>query len=217
MRATSPFSRQPRGDHRPGRGARTEHRRRRCVAALVAAVLAVTAIAASCTSGGQTVATTTTGPSTTTVPETTTTTEPPMDSGRKLFVYNPEAGQCFDVRIATSGASVALNSNATPRNDDQLILLLDCAIPHQYEVAGIVEVPRPGAYPGDEELVTQAQRLCPAVFATHVGQSYERSALEMGWLLPTAEEWGRGKRTVACLVTDPAAGRLTGSVKGSGR
>jgi hypothetical protein len=189
--------------------------RRRLGAALVAAV--TLAVAASCTSGGQTVATTTTGPSTTTVPETTTTTEPPMDSGRQLFVYNPEAGQCFDVREVASGASVGLSSNATLRNDDQVILLLDCTIPHQYEVAGIVEVPIPGVHPGDEELVKQAQRLCPPPFAAHVGQPYERSALEMAWLLPTPEEWGRGKRTIACLVDDPATGRLTGTVQGSRR
>jgi hypothetical protein len=190
--------------------------RGRAGTALAAAVLAVVVVAG-CTSGGQTVATTTTGPTTTTVPETTTTTEPPMDSGRQLFVYNPETGHCFDVRELSSGASVGLTSNATRRNDDQVILLLDCAIPHQYEVAGIVEVPLPGAHPGDEELVRQAQRLCPPVFATHVGQPYERSALEMAWLLPTPEEWGRGKRTIACLVDDPATGRLTGTVQGSRR
>jgi hypothetical protein len=192
--------------------------RERPVVALVAGALAVTAaLLAGCTSGSQTVATTTTGPSTTTVPETTTTTEPPMGSGRQLFVYNPEAGQCFDVRVIASGAAVPLNSNATPRNDDQVILLLDCAIPHQYEVAGVVEVPILGAYPGDEELVRQAQRRCPPVFATYVGQPYESSSFELGWLLPTGEEWGRGKRTIACLVTDADDGRLTGTVRGSGR
>jgi hypothetical protein len=193
--------------------------RSRAGTALASAVLAaaIAVVVASCTSGGQTVATTTTGPTTTTVPETTTTTEPPMDSGRQLFVYNPEAGQCFDVREIASGASVGVTSNATLRNDDQVILLLDCAIPHQYEVAGIVEVPLPGAHPGGEELVRQAQRLCPPLFAAHVGQPYERSALEMAWLLPTPDEWGRGKRTIACLVSDPASGRLTGTAQGSRR
>jgi len=189
----------------------------RAAMGLAVALAVATAALVSCTSGSQTVATTTTGPSTTTVPETTTTTEPPMGSGRQLFVYNPEAGQCFDVRAISSGAAVALNTNATPRNEDQVILLLDCAIPHQYEVAGIVEVPLPGAYPGDEELVRQAQRRCPATFATFVGQPYESSELEMSWLLPTVAEWGRGKHTIACLVTDPDEGRLTGTVAGSGR
>jgi hypothetical protein len=175
------------------------------------------AVSAACTSGGQTVATTTTAPTTTTVPETTTTTEPPMDAGRQLFVFNPEGGHCFDNRDAESGASTRLRTDATRRDDEQVVLLVECDVPHQYEVAGGAQITLTGDYPGEDPLVREAQRLCPPVFSAFVGAPYERSALEMGWILPTQEQWGQGRRDVTCLVLDTVNGRLTGSVQGSRR
>ena len=171
-----------------------------------------------CTGGSGSVATTTTAPTTTTVPETTTTTELPMEAGRQLFVYTPEAGQCFDLRSVEAGTRNRIDADATRRDDDQVVLLLDCAQPHQYEVAGIADVPFPPAeWPGQPALEDQAKRLCPPVFADWVGTPYERSELEMGWILPNAEEWGPGRQSVACLVFDPATGLLTGTTQGSAR
>lgn len=192
-------------------------RRRRGLAALGAAVVGLGIVGVACTGGGQTVATTTTAPTTTTVPETTTTTEPPIDAGRQLFVYNPEPGHCFDNRLVDSGTSDRLRTDATRRSDEVVVLLVECEVPHQYEVAGTVASALPGAHPGDEALVREAQRSCPPLFAAHVGTPYERSGLEMGWILPTPEEWDQGRRTIACLVLDDREGRLTGSVQGSAR
>jgi hypothetical protein len=190
--------------------------RRGGVTAVVAALAAL--VPAACTGGGGTVATTTTAPTTTTIPEATTTTEPPLETGRQLFVYNPEAGQCFDVRVVESGATERVRSDATARGTGQVVLLLDCALPHQYEVAGTVAVPVPPAeWPGEEALADAARRVCPPVFASYVGQSYERSSLELGWVLPEADEWRPGRQTVACVVFDPVAGKLIGPVQGTGR
>lgn len=191
--------------------------RRRSRLALATAVALGLGLAA-CTSGSGTVATTTTAPTTTTVPETTTTTEPPLTAGRQLSVYNPEPGQCFDVRVVEGGGSIQTGVDATARGSGQVVLLLDCGTSHQYEVAGVVPVPSPPAqWPGNEALAGVAKKACPSVFAAYVGQSYERSALELGWVLPKAEEWRPGRQNVACVVFDPASGKLEGSVHGSGR
>lgn len=170
-----------------------------------------------CTTGSGTVATTTTAPTTTTVPETTTTTVVPMEAGSQLFVYTPEAGHCFDLRTSESGARLALDADASLRDEGELALLLDCAQPHQYEVAGLAEVASGAGWPGDEALEALAKRLCPPVFETWVGTSYVSSSLEMGWILPGPDAWGRGLTSVACLVFDPAEGLLTGTTQGSMR
>jgi hypothetical protein len=185
----------------------------RLLALLVAAVLTMLA---ACTGGDGTVATTTTAPTTTTLPETTTTTAVPMDVGTQLFVHNPEPGHCYDLRVLETGDRVRLDQDGTLRSEDQVVLLLDCAEPHQYEVAGVVELPFAGAErAGDDELVAAAKRLCPPVFGSWVGTGYERSSLEIGWVLPSDSQWDAGRKSIACLVLDTRQGLMTGTAQGS--
>jgi hypothetical protein len=169
-----------------------------------------------CTGGSGTVATTTTAPTTTPPPEATATTEVPLGEGRELFVYNPEPGQCFDLRDTETGGRLPLRADATRVGDGEVVVLLDCGQPHQYEVTAVLDVPFVAGRPGDEELTAIAKRLCPGSHATYVGLPYERSALEMGWILPTPEEWDRGRRVLACLVFDPT-GPSTATAQGTAR
>jgi hypothetical protein len=190
-------------------------RRRSSVAA--AAALVLTAVVAGCTSGSGTVATTTTAPTTTIAPEATTTTQVPLSEGRLLFVYNPEAGQCFDLRDAEDTVRRPLRANASMA-EGEAVVLVDCALPHQYEVSGVVELPSPPPdRPGDDVLVAEAKRACPAQLTTLVGLPYERSVLEAGWMLPTEDEWRRGRKEIVCLVFDPTADTTTGSSSGAAR
>jgi hypothetical protein len=185
---------------------------------LVLLVAAVLTLLAACTGGDGTVATTTTAPTTTTLPETTTTTAVPMDVGTQLFVHNPEPGHCYDLRVLETGERVRLDQDGTLRSEDHVVLLLDCADPHQYEVAGVADVPFAGAdRAGDDELVAAAKRLCPPIFASWVGTGYERSSLEIGWVLPSDSQWDAGRRSIACLVLDTGQGLMTGTVQGSAR
>ena len=181
-------------------------------ALLIAAGLAVTA----CTGGSGTVATTTTAPTTVPATQETVTTEIPLAEGRELFVYNPEPGQCFDLRGTDGGARLAIRSDATRVGDGEVVVLLDCSQPHQYEVTAVVDVPFAAGWPGDTELVAIAKRVCPESQAAYVGLAYELSALEVGWILPTLEEWDRGRRQIACVVFDPA-GPLTATAQASAR
>ncbi|MCU0309693.1 MAG: septum formation family protein [Acidimicrobiales bacterium] len=171
---------------------------------------------AGCTGGSATVATTTTAPTTTVPPGATASTQLPLGEGRELFVYNPEPGQCFDLRATETGERLALRADATRVGDGEVVVLLDCTLPHQYEVTAVLDVPFVTGRPGDDELTTIARRLCPNSHAAYVGLPYERSELEMGWILPTPEEWDRGRTVLACLVFDPD-GPTTGTAQGSAR
>ena len=62
----------------------------------------------------------------------------------------------------------------------------------------------------------RAKQLCPPAFATFVGTPYQNSHLEVGWVLPTESQRSRGIQQIGCLAFDPA-GKLTSSVRGSGR
>lgn len=183
----------------------------------VAGTLALVVLAGACTTGSSTVATTTTAPTTTLTPEVSTTTQVPLSDGRLLFVYNPEPGQCFDVRDAEDTARRPLRVNASLA-EGEAVVLLDCGQPHQYEVSAIVAVPAPPIdRPSDELLTAEAKRACPPQLSALVGLPYERSGLEAGWLLPADDEWRRGRTAIVCLVFDPAADTTTGSLGGAAR
>jgi hypothetical protein len=154
---------------------------------------------------------------TTASPETTTTTEAPVEAGRVLYVYRPGVGDCFDRRRLDPEAG-----------GDRIVLLLDCALPHTYEVFWVFElteadlegpdgtVPDNG-YPGEDPLIDVAKRRCTQPFAEFVGLPYERSELELGWVIPTPTQWSDGSRTVGCTVYDAAGGRLVDSQAGTAR
>ena len=103
-------------------------------------LIGCTAFAAACSgSGGDTTSTT----ATTAAPETTTTTEPPLDAGRQVFVYTPAIGQCFDRRELEERP-------ATGPQQTDIVLLLDCPLPHENEVFDVLEMPLAGSdYPGE--------------------------------------------------------------------
>ncbi len=179
-------------------------------------ILALVLLAGACTGGSGTVATTTTAPTTIAPTAETVTTEVPLAEGRELFVYNPEPGQCFDLRAAEGGTRLPIRTNATRVGDGEVVVLVDCVQPHQYEVTDVKDVPFVAGWPGETELVAISKRLCPDSHSAYVGQAYELSALEVGWILPTLEEWDRGRRQIACVVFDPT-GPLTSPAQGSAR
>ncbi|HEY6531726.1 MAG TPA: hypothetical protein VIY72_05445 [Acidimicrobiales bacterium] len=155
------------------------------------------------------------------LPQTTTTSEPAAGVGKEFFVYAPVEGDCIDLRA--TGPDGATTTRAVPEEDatirgtNQLILRLDCGLPHQYEVIAVVgpDLPKTPT-PDDVALVSAAKQLCPPVFATYVGTPYQDSELEVGWILPTGEQRRRGVLQIGCLAFDPE-GKLIGSVRGSGR
>lgn len=194
---------------------------RRVLALVTLAVVATVAVTAcSTTSGGTPVTLSTTTTAGADGPTTTTTAEPAADAGTQLFVYAPVEGDCIDVRTTTDDGGAATtpgrpDEDATPRGEQQLVLRLDCQLPHQYEVIAVVEAD-PASEATDEALTAEAKRLCPSAFEPYIGTPYQASGLEVGWSLPTGEQQARGSRQIGCVAFDPE-GKLTESVRGTGR
>jgi hypothetical protein len=150
-------------------------------------------------------------PSTTVPPETTTTTEVPLEAGRQVFVYTPAAGQCFDRRELEERPA------SGPQQTD-IVLLLDCELPHENEVFDVLEMPASGpVYPGETAMNAFARRNCSTRFEEFVGTSYEISVLEIGHYLPSSTEWDSGARRLGCYLYDANGDRLVGSMRGSMR
>jgi len=195
----------------------------RSAPALLGVALAAASVLGACstTSGGTpvTLSTTTTATAGDPGPTTSTTAEPDAAAGTELFVYAPEENDCIDLRATTDGGTATTravpDANATPHDTRELILRLGCDLPHQYEVISVVSAGLDGQ-PDEAALITAAKQLCPPAFATYVGTPYQSSALEVGWILPSDAQRARGVQRIGCLAFDPA-GKLTGSVRGSGR
>jgi hypothetical protein len=178
---------------------------------VVALLAAVAVVVPACSGRGDPVAATTTA--TTAPPETPTTTEVPLTAGKQQSFYAPAVGDCFDKR------------KLDPKKTDEIVLALDCKLPHSYEVFGVVDVPGKD-FPGDPALKDLGKEGCPKQFKAYVGTPYETSIYEMGYYTPTGTTWGEGIRhTVGCYLfdggkgaaTDPGSIKLEGSVKASAK
>jgi hypothetical protein len=114
-------------------------------------------------------------------------------------------GQCVD----------GVGSGST---DTSKIRTTACANSHVGEVVGIDPIAGQddgAAFPGVPTVEATAAERCPSLFAAYVGIAYENSRLEMFYVYPSAETWGRGDRQIACFVTGPAGEKLTGSIAGT--
>jgi hypothetical protein len=195
--------------------------RRACTVGAMSVAIVITL--GSCTTSskpaGRSVTTTTAPtPSSST---TSTTMEPESGVGRLSYVYGPSVGDCIDLRSMATGRAVTTRAtpaqDATQKSDKDVILRLGCDLPHQYEVMAVLDagLPRDPA-PTLEQLAVVARKRCPSTFESFVGVGYPESALEIGWILPSPEQLGRGVQTFGCLVYEPG-GKMTGSVRGSRR
>ena len=187
-----------------------------CAAVVLTTTLLSASACGSSTPKSTTRLTVTTTTSTAPGPETTTTLEPEGGVGRQFFVYSPTIGDCVDLRAMVDGKAVTTRAlpgiDGTPKSAKQLILRLDCDLPHQYEVIGAVSAGLPSSpEPTNAELVVAAKRLCPATFASYVGIPYQTSTLEVGWILPSPDQLARGDQKIGCTALDPKA-KLVGTI-----
>lgn len=182
------------------------------LARLVAGIAALSVVVGACSGGKEaTVPTTTTPPPV----ETTTTTEVPIDGGEQIFLYEPTIGDCFDPRKLDEPSS---------SNDDQvdIVLKVDCALPHKYEVFDVVTYPNEaGTYPGEAALETFANQNCTKNFDSYVGQIYELSELGVSFRATPENRWDTEPQSLACTLyqpsSEPGGARLSGSMAGSAR
>ena len=209
-------------------GGRRGHRR---PAVVLLAMLAGLAVLTGCgggggggETGGSTAETTSTA-----APATTPTTEVPPDAAEVVYVYTPAIGDCFDRRRLEDGPA---------------ILLVDCTQPHTFQVFGVFDFDEstlppnlvatdglattgegttgavgagPQPWPGEDVLANAARRQCPPLFAEWVGVSYERSVLELSWIVPDEVAWDNGDRTIGCTLWDTTTERMATDSRGTAR
>lgn len=120
-------------------------------------------------------------------------------------VFELAVGDCFDDGDLVLGGVEEIGE----------VPLVECSEPHDNEVYAVVDV-EGDVFPGDEAIRTEADDVCHGAFQGFVGLDYETSALDFGWLVPTAGSWDAGDRVVACFVYRMDLAKVSGTLEGSG-
>lgn len=127
------------------------------------------------------------------------------DGDGAMSVFRIRPGDCFD--------------DPPPERQLEQVDVVPCDQPHDNEVFGTVEHPAASGepFPGREAVVAYAEQACPAPFADYVGAGYDQSRFTLFPIVPSADTWAEGDRQVICALYDHQAGKLTGSMRGSGQ
>lgn len=92
-----------------------------------------------------------------------------------------------------------------------------CDQPHTYEVYADTTLDA-GDFPGDDALTAQADDFCIGAFGPFVGTAYEDSALDYSYYYPTEDSWNSmNDRAISCIITDPQAETVSGTLAGAAR
>jgi hypothetical protein len=119
-------------------------------------------------------------------------------------VFELAVGDCFDDGDLALGELEEVDE----------VPLVECSEPHDNEVYAIVAV-EGEVFPGEQAIQTQADEVCLDAFDPFVGLDYQSSALDFGWLVPTADSWEMGDRVVACFVYRLDLEKVSGTLEGS--
>jgi hypothetical protein len=119
-------------------------------------------------------------------------------------VFELVVGDCFDDGDMVLGELEEIGD----------VPLVDCSAPHDNEVYAVVTVDGE-VFPGEGAIQAQADEVCFDAFDPFVGLDYESSALDFGWLVPTADSWEMGDRVVACFVYRYDLAKVSGTLEGS--
>ena len=119
-------------------------------------------------------------------------------------VFELAVGDCFDDGDLVLGELEEVGE----------VPLVECPEPHDNEVYAVVTVDGE-EFPGEQAIQTQADEVCLGAFDPFVGLDYQSSALDFGWLVPTADSWDMGDRVVACFVYRLDLAKVSGTLEGS--
>ena len=128
-----------------------------------------------------------------------------LESAQRSSGFKPS--QCYTVDGFSAGQSL----------EPTQLHAIACNAPHRLEVDAVLQHPSAEsiAYPGDDALASFGDDQCLDQFRGYVGETYERSSLDIADIRPTRKSWNAGDRTVVCFVYDQDFADLTASVKGS--
>ena len=125
------------------------------------------------------------------------------------------------VTAACSGSVLELDVGTCfddPETFDEVddVPVVDCSEPHDNEVISTQDLTG-SDYPGTEQVENRASQICYDDFSDYVGNAYEDSIYDIGWLFPTEESWAVGDREVICFAYDLDLQKISGTVNGSGQ
>jgi hypothetical protein len=139
-------------------------------------------------------------PDVTTPPASASTTSPASP-------YAIDVGDCFGT-VDGTGAGGEVDA----------VQIVPCEVPHLYEAFHEAEVPVPEQvpFPGEEVMLEVATEECTGdAFAAFVGTPYDRATeLAVQPLVPTAQSWAGGDRTITCALAPADGLARAGSVAG---
>lgn len=115
-------------------------------------------------------------------------------------VFDLAVGDCFD------------RSSDTGEISD--VPIVECDEPHDSEAFHTFEI-ADGEFPGEEELLAQAEEQCIPAFEEYVGIDYANSRLDIFPITPTEGSWSQGDREVVCALYDLESDELEASMQGS--
>ena len=131
-------------------------------------------------------------------------TDTPYTEGRSIHATDLQVGDCF---------SFNNNDSSTQVGDVEVV---DCNIPHQYEVYNNYQIPQ-STLPDENTMKSEQYTACHDTFETYVGVPYDQSQYKASYLYPTSGSWAQGDRTITCTITTSDGSLITGSLKGAAR
>ena len=118
-------------------------------------------------------------------------------------VFSLKVGQCFADEI----------SSEEVENVD----IVDCEEPHLNEIYAVRELPITARQISSIFIDEASAEICLNAFKPFVGQDYEYSIYEVGWLRPSKEAWEQlDDREVVCFLFDIRGQLKTGTAANSG-
>lgn len=92
----------------------------------------------------------------------------------------------------------------------------DCGEPHVGEVFAQQDLDNQVLFPGRKMDRLTAAVCTGEAFEDYIGAPFATSLFDVISYAPSKESWANGDRTVTCVVTDPAAGYIPGTLKDAG-
>lgn len=90
--------------------------------------------------------------------------------------------------------------------------IVECTAAHDSEAYSSANAPD-GDFPGDEGVGQLAEAQCGPAFEQFIGLTYDQSAYDYTYYVPTKESWAAGDRVLMCIAKSDSGEKITGSLK----
>lgn len=136
-----------------------------------------------------------------------------------------DAGDAGGAEEATTEDTEAADETATdvPEGIDGTVptstagvVKADCDDPHVGEVYAQQDLDNQVLFPGARMSQFTAAVCTGETFEDYIGYPFDLSIFDVITYAPSKESWAAGDRTVTCVVTDPSAGYIPGTLEGAG-